>query len=61
VSLPPSTKTVLVNGVPLHVFRTSSGLQVVTLVRNGRTCVLAVPAAHDAVVPYAAWPLTARA
>ena len=37
------------------------GLQVVTLVRNGRTCVLAVPAAHDAVVPYAAWPLQSSA
>ena len=61
VSLPKSTQTVHVDGVPLHVFTTASGLQVVTLVRNGRTCVLAVPAAHDGVVPYAAWPLTANA
>lgn len=61
VSLPKSTRTVLVNGVPLHVFTTSSGLQVVTLVRKGRTCVLAVPAAHDGAVPYAAWPLQANA
>jgi hypothetical protein len=61
VSLPKSTRTVWVDGVPLHVFRTSSGLQVVTLVRHGRTCVLAVPAAHNGVVPYAAWPLQANA
>ncbi len=61
VSLPKSTRTLWVDGVALHVFRTSSGLQVVTLVRHGRTCVLAVPAAHDGVVPYAAWPLQASA
>ncbi len=60
-SLPPTTRTVIVDGVSLHVFNTSSGLQVVTLVRKGRTCVLAVPAAHDGVVPYAAWPLQANA
>jgi hypothetical protein len=60
VSLPPGTKTVYVNGTALHVFTDSRGAQVVTLVRRGRTCVLAVPAGHS-VEPYAAWPIQVNA
>jgi hypothetical protein len=59
VSLPAGAATTQFKGVSLHSYRTGSGLSVVTLVRHGRTCVLA---AHGASVgqllALAEWPLT---
>jgi hypothetical protein len=57
VPLPAGVQTVVFDGVPLHVFSTSPGLSVVTLVRFGRTCVLAAPVSHQAVLALAAAPV----
>jgi len=57
IPLPRSAKAVVFDGVPLHVFSTPSGLAVVTLVRFGRTCVLAAPTGRDAVLSLAAAPV----
>ncbi|MBV8942761.1 MAG: hypothetical protein JO240_13620 [Solirubrobacterales bacterium] len=57
VPLPAETKTVVFEGVPLRTYSTSSGLAVVTLVRFGRTCVLAAPTARDVVLGLAAAPV----
>ncbi len=61
VPLPHSARTVVFDGVPLHEFSTSSGLSVVTLVRFGRTCVLAARAKPNVVLGLAAAPVLARA
>ena len=60
VPLPASAKNVVFEGVPLRVFRTSSGLSVVTLVRYGRTCVLAARTRPDVVLGLAAAPVLAQ-
>jgi hypothetical protein len=57
VRLPPGVKSVVYEGVPLHWFSTSSGLSVVTLVRYGRTCVLAAHVKPDVVLGLAAAPV----
>lgn len=46
-----------VDGVPLRVYHTRSGLTIVTLVRHGRTCVLAAPTTHGVVLALAEAPL----
>jgi len=61
VPLPHSARAVVFHGVPLHVFSTSSGLSVVTLVRFGRTCVLAAKATPTTVLALAAAPVLAQA
>ena len=61
VRLPAEARSVTYDGVPLRVFSTSSGLAVVTLVRHGRTCVLAAPTDRDAVLTLAAAPVRAQA
>jgi hypothetical protein len=61
VPLPASAKSVVFDGVPLHWFSTSSGLSVVTLVRYGRTCVLAAPVKPDVVLGLAAAPVLEQA
>ena len=60
VPLPASARSVVFEGVPLKVFRTSSGLSVVTLVRFGRTCVLAAHTSPDVVLGLAAAPVLAQ-
>ena len=60
VPLPASAKSVVFDGVPLKTFRTSSGLSVVTLVRYGRTCVLAARTKPDVVLGLAAAPVLAQ-
>jgi hypothetical protein len=60
VPLPSGVKNVVFQGVPLREFRTSSGLSVVTLVRFGRTCVLAARTAPDKVLALAAAPVLAQ-
>jgi hypothetical protein len=57
VPLPSDAKTVVYEGVPLKEFTTSSGLSVVTLVRYGRTCVLAARTRADVVLGLAAAPV----
>ena len=57
VPLPASARTVVYEGVPLKEFSTSSGLSVVTLVRYGRTCVLAARTTPDVVLGLAAAPV----
>jgi hypothetical protein len=57
VSLPASARDVVYEGVPLKEFSTSSGLSVVTLVRYGRTCVLAARTKPDVVLGLAAAPV----
>jgi len=57
VPLPASARTVVYEGVPLKEFSTSSGLSVVTLVRYGRTCVLAARTRPDVVLGLAAAPV----
>lgn len=57
VSLPPSARSVVYEGVRLTEFSTSSGLSVVTLVRYGRTCVLAARTKPDVVLGLAAAPV----
>ena len=60
IPLPKSARAVVFHGVPLHVFKTSSGLSVVTLVRFGRTCVLAAKTTPDTVLSLAAAPVLAQ-
>lgn len=57
VPLPSSARVVKYEGVPLRLFSTSSGLSVVTLVRFGRTCVLAARVKPDVVLSLAAAPV----
>ena len=52
-----NVRTVVYNGVPIRTFSTSPGLSVATLVRFGRTCVLAASAARDTVLGLAEAPL----
>jgi hypothetical protein len=61
IPLPANAQSVVYEGVPLHVYSTPSGLSVVTLVRYGRTCVLAAHTSHDAVLSLAAAPVLAQA
>jgi hypothetical protein len=61
VRLPRAAREVVFQGVPLHTFTTSSGLAVVTLVRFGRTCVLAAPTRRDIVLALAAAPIREQA
>jgi hypothetical protein len=61
VPRPRAARAVTFEGVPLHVFSTSSGLSVVTLVRYGRTCVLAARVKPDVVLGLAAAPVLAQA
>jgi hypothetical protein len=61
VALPSSARTVVYEGVPLKEFSTSSGLSVVTLVRHGRTCVLAAKTKPDVVLGLAAAPVLEQA
>jgi len=62
VSLPPHASTVVFEGVTLHSFVTSAHISVVTLVRHGRTCVLAARATPvRALLALAEWPLTVTA
>jgi hypothetical protein len=61
VPLPSAARSVLFDGVHLRVFSTASRLSVVTLVRFGRTCVLAAPTSHAAVLALAAAPIKAQA
>jgi hypothetical protein len=61
VPRPAAARMVTFQGAHLHVFVTRSGLAVVTLVRFGRTCVLAAPTARDVVLALAAEPLHVQA
>jgi hypothetical protein len=61
VRLPRAARPVVFEGVRLRTFTTRSGLAVVTLVRFGRTCVLAAPTARDLVLALAAAPVRAEA
>jgi hypothetical protein len=61
VPLPPNARLVRFEGVPLRTFSTSSGLSVVTLVRHGRTCVLAARVKPDVVLGLAAAPVLEQA
>jgi hypothetical protein len=47
-------------GVPLRTYRTSEGLSIVTLVRHGRTCVLAARTPQNVVLGLAAEPVLAQ-
>jgi hypothetical protein len=64
VPVPANARQVLIGPdsnaqyVPLHVYRTANGLTVVTLVRNGSTCVLAARTGEDVVIGLAAEPIT---
>lgn len=58
IDLPGSARLTHFHGVPLHVYRTD-GLSVVTLVRHGRTCVLAAPTTDETVLALAAEPVRA--
>lgn len=60
VPRPSNVKSVVFEGVPLHYFTTSSGLSVVTLVRFGRTCVLAAKTKPNVVLGLAAAPVLAQ-
>lgn len=57
VPLPHGTREVVYDHVRLHTFTTGSGLSVVTLVRHGRTCVLAAKAPVSKVLALAEAPL----
>jgi hypothetical protein len=61
VPRPAAARAVVYDGVPLHVFRTRNGLSVVTLVRFGRTCVLAARTAPSVVLGLAAAPVREQA
>jgi hypothetical protein len=61
VPRPGTARAVVYDGVHLHVFTTRSGLAVVTLVRHGRTCVLAAPTPRDIVLALAAEPVLVKA
>ncbi|MCL2419466.1 MAG: hypothetical protein FWD04_09250 [Conexibacteraceae bacterium] len=54
---PSAARLTHYRGVPLWVYRTSDGLSVVTLVRHGRTCVLAAATPKDTVLNLAAEPV----
>src|SRR5262249_37832263 len=59
VGVPASAATTVFDGVTLRSYRTDSGLSVVTLVRHGRTCVLASDGASvKMLLALAEWPLT---
>jgi hypothetical protein len=60
IGLPPDARLVHYEGVPLYTYRTASGLSVVTLVRNGRTCVLAARTPQTVVLGLAAAPVLAE-
>ncbi len=60
VALPSDAHTLTFEGVPLREFSTPSGLSVVTLVRFGRTCVLAARARPDVLLGLAAAPVLAQ-
>ena len=57
VGLPAAARLVSFDGVPLRVYRTADGLSVVTLVRRGRTCVLAAATPPSVVLGLAAEPV----
>jgi hypothetical protein len=59
VTVPPAARRTLFERVPLRVYRTSDGLSVVTLVRHGRTCVLAAKTPKRTVLALAAEPVLA--
>lgn len=61
VRRPAAARAVVYEGVPLHVFRTRNGLSVVTLVRFGRTCVLAARTPPSVVLGLAAAPVREQA
>jgi hypothetical protein len=61
VPLPREARAVTFEGVPLRLFSTSSGLSVVTLVRYGRTCVLAARTKPNVVLSLAAAPVLEQA
>jgi hypothetical protein len=61
VPRPGDAVTTVYEGVVLHTFMTRSKLAVVTLVRFGRTCVLAAQATRDAVLALAAEPIQSQA
>ncbi len=61
VPRPSDAVTTVYEGVVLHTLMTHSKLAVVTLVRFGRTCVLAAPTSRDAVLALAAEPIQAQA
>ena len=61
VPRPAFARSVVYQGVPLHVFRTRNGLSVVTLVRFGRTCVLAARTPPSVVLGLAAAPVREQA
>ncbi|MFZ0091062.1 MAG: hypothetical protein WAL63_16260 [Solirubrobacteraceae bacterium] len=61
VPRPSEARAVIYDGVRLHVFVTGSRLAVVTLVRFGRTCVLAAPTPKDLVLALAAEPIRIQA
>jgi hypothetical protein len=57
VGLPPGAKHVVFHGVPLTTFSTHPGIVGVTLVRFGRTCILAGRTTHDVLLALAAAPV----
>jgi hypothetical protein len=57
VGLPRSARRVVYDGVPLTTFSTRPGISVVTLVRFGRTCVLAGRTPRDVLLALAAAPV----
>jgi hypothetical protein len=59
VPVPTAARLTLFKGVPLRVYRTSDKLSVVTLVRHGRTCVLAAVTPERTVLGLAAEPVLA--
>ena len=61
VRLPTAARLVRYEGVPLRAYRTSDGLSVVTLVRHGRTCVLAAATPRNVVLGLAAEPVLVKA
>ena len=60
VGVPSAARLVRFQGVALRTYRTSDGLSVVTLVRNGRTCVLAARTPQTVVLGLAAEPVLAQ-
>jgi hypothetical protein len=61
VALPGDARRVVFQGVALTTFSTRPGLAVVTLVRFGRTCVLAGPTTRDVLLALAAAPVHEQA
>jgi hypothetical protein len=61
VGLPRDARRVVFQGVPLTTFSARPGLAVVTLVRFGRTCVLAGPTTRDVLLALAAAPVREQA